>query len=62
MIKLLKSYYYAFQPIILLLTIGIIRYLWGDESALNVKRITIYVVGGFLIGTCGHIWDNYKRR
>jgi len=58
----LKNYYYVMKYIGFLLTILVIRYLLGDNSALNIERIIICIVGGFLVGTFGNLWIIYQKR
>jgi len=60
--KFLENYYYVMKPIGLLLLFSIIRYLFGDSSALNIERIIICIVGGFVVGTLGNMWDIYKSK
>ena len=60
--RYLKNYYYVFQPIGFLLTISIIRYLFGDTGALGLERIIICIIGGFLMGTIGNAWMLYQQK
>ena len=60
--KILKVFYYAFQPIALLLIISVIRYLMGDESMMNMERIIICVAGGFFLGCVWLLIDTFKKR
>ncbi len=62
MMKILKVFYYAFQPIALLLIISVIRYLMGDESMMNMERIIICIVGGFFLGCVWLLIDTFKKR
>lgn len=60
--KILKVYYYTFQPIAILLIISVVRYLLGNESMMNMERIIICVVGGFFLGSIWLIIDTVKSR
>jgi len=60
--KIIKVYYYAFQPIAVLLIISVARYLMGDESMMSMERLIICVVGGFLLGTIWLLVDTIKKK
>lgn len=60
--KILKVYYYAFQPIAILLIISLIRYLMGDESMMGMERLIICIVGGFFLGSIWLLVDYFKNK
>lgn len=60
--KIIKVFYYAFQPIAILLIMSLVRYLLGDESMMNMERLIFCVVGGFLLGTIWLIVDTFKKK
>jgi len=62
MMRILKVFYYAYQPIAILLIFSLIRYLRGDESMLNMERLIICVVGGFFLGCVFLLVDTFKKR
>lgn len=59
--KILKVYYYAFQPILGLLLISVIRYLLGDASMLNMERLIFCIIGGFVVGSIWFLVDSIKN-
>lgn len=62
MMKILKVYYYAFQSILGLLLISLIRYLLGDESMMNMERLIFCIVGGVTVGSIWSLVDTVKKK
>ena len=62
MIKFLKSYYYAFLPVLPLLLFWSLKFLMGYGGSMTKERIIVLITGGVIVGFLGYLVEIIAER